>query len=79
MVHRLQRVISELSEAGDIGPAEMGRSAVKNESLDAVLHDLQIQAARLAKDSYVARSVPSSAFCDSSVKPGHFLEIAVKL
>ena len=64
-------MISELSEAGDIGPAEMGRSAVKNESLDTVLHDLHFRAAKLAKDSYAARSVSDSAPLCSSLKPGH--------
>ena len=55
VVQRLESFLCSLEEVGDVGPAEMGRSAAKNEGLDVLLHDLQVQAAQLLTTSYTAR------------------------
>ena len=48
VVKRYERLISEFLQVGDIGPAAMGRSAAKVESLSSLLVELETAAAKTA-------------------------------
>ena len=52
VVTQLEKFYWEVSFDGDIGPAEMGRTAAKIESLDELLWSLQDQASRLHAGDY---------------------------
>lgn len=52
VVSKLEMYYREVSFDGDIGPAEMGRTAAKLESLDTLLTSLQDQASRLHAGDY---------------------------
>lgn len=52
VVGNLEKFFREVSFDGDIGPAEMGRTAAKLESLDTLLFSLQDQASRLHAGDY---------------------------
>ena len=52
VVGNLEKFFREVSFDGDIGPAEMGRTAAKLESLDILLFSLQGQASRLHAGDY---------------------------
>ena len=52
VVGNLEKFFREVSFDGDIGPAEMGRTAAKLESLDILLFSLQDQASRLHAGDY---------------------------
>lgn len=51
-VKRLEKYFFEVSFEGDIGPAQMGRTAAKMEGLDQTLHRLQAQATELHVADY---------------------------
>lgn len=66
-VKRLEGYLLDLEKAGDIGPAQMGRTAAKMESLDEQLSFLHAEACRVAPAGYVkwrsAGSNSAAPFC----------------
>ena len=70
MVRRLERQLRDVEAVGDIGPAEMGRSAVRVEGLESLLGELHAMAVRLAPQNYAERTVFSGEESASPLKPG---------
>ena len=52
VVHRLERLLVELSMTDAVGPEQMGRTAAKVESLDSSLEILHVQAQKLLPEKY---------------------------
>ena len=68
IVHRFERQLAGVAETDAVGPADMGRTAAKVESLDSLLENLHEQAKGLVSDNYMK---PSSRSQFLNVGTGH--------
>lgn len=70
VVKRLESYLVDLFEYGEVGPQEMGRTAMKVESLDSALEDLHVFAARLLPADYRSTKVGGGGAGDFLMQKG---------